>query len=198
MSSVSKGNYFENLVFRNFKEELESDNLFVSGKTSKIFKKKGYFSRDRGTEIITDISIETFMPDAKEYSLLTIIECKDYGKSIPVNEIEELYSKVQQIGGLNVKAIFATTCALQKSALAYAMSKKIGIIRYMPDEQVQWVVRLMTFDSLSQKKEISYDDFDSAFLVQDHVGFERSFYACDEKSYFGNLYSMLKKFLNEN
>jgi hypothetical protein len=42
MSTVKKGDAFEDEVFAHLKQELENDRLLVLGKNSKIFQKKGY------------------------------------------------------------------------------------------------------------------------------------------------------------
>ncbi|HEY4798353.1 MAG TPA: restriction endonuclease [Bacteroidia bacterium] len=196
MSSVNKGNAFEQEVFRHLEDELKNDRLFVAGRTSKIFSKKGYYSRDREKNIITDISIETYLPNATDYSLLTVVECKDYDGTIPVDDIEEFYSKVQQIAGANVKAIFATKSALQKGALTFAKSKRIGVIRYLPSDQIKWLTHFMTSNTLTKKEELNWSEFNSAFLNQGHTSYGRSFYACDDDYIYGSLYSILHKYLN--
>jgi hypothetical protein len=61
----------------------------------RFFRRRDIYSRDRGSKIITDISIETCLPEEKEYSLLTVIECKDYDGTIPVGKIEEFCNKVE-------------------------------------------------------------------------------------------------------
>jgi hypothetical protein len=189
MNTVKKGNIFEDKVFKDITTELSNDRLHVSGKRSKIYQKKGYFSRDRGSEIITDISIETFLPDASDYSLLTVFECKDYNSKVPVSDIEEFHSKVQQIAGDNIKAIFVTNSALQKSALNVAKSKKIAVIRYLPKNQIKWVLSFMTSTNSEQ---LNQSEFDSAFLNQDHESYGREFYACDDEYIYPSLISILK------
>jgi len=194
MSTLKKGNDFENKVFGYITTELSNDRLHVLGKRSNAYQKKGYFSKDRQSEIITDISIETFLPDASDYSLLTIIECKDYSSAIPVDDLEEFHSKIQQIAGNNVKAIFATSAALQKSTLNFAKSKKIGVIRYLPDNQVKWIISFMT----SRQERLNHSEFNSAFLNQSHESYGRNFYACDNDYIYPSLFSILKEYLNEN
>jgi len=108
---------------------------------------------------------------------LRIIECKDYSSAIPVDDLEEFHSKIQQIAGNNVKAIFATSAALQKSALNFAKSKKIGVIRYLPDNQVKWIISFMT----SRQERLNHSEFNSAFLNQSHESYGRNFYACDKR-----------------
>jgi len=186
MNTVEKGNSFENIVFKFITNELLLDRLHVTGKRSKVFQKKSYYSKDRQSDIITDISIETFLPDASDFSLLTIIECKHYNSPIPVDDIEEFHSKVQQIAGDNIKAIFVTTAALQKSALNYAKSKKIGVIRFLPDEQVKHLLyRSMPPVTIQ------------AFLDQDYRG-DYELYAYNDGHISPSMSFILDIILNEN
>jgi len=196
MSTVQKGNAFEDRVFRYIQGELSSDRLHVPNARSKAYQKKGYYSKDRNSEIITDISIETFLPDASDYSLLTVIECKDYSSAVPVSDVEEFHSKVQQITGDNVKAILFTTAALQSSALNFAKSKGIGVARYLPDDQVKMMMYLVTSNTLSNKEKLNHAEFRSALLHQSHISDGRSFYACDANYIYGDLFSILKEYLN--
>lgn len=197
MSTVKKGDTFENKVFNHFKNELKNDRLYVAEKTSHIFQKKSYYSKDREANVIIDISIETYLPKATDYSLLTVIECKDYNSSIPIDDIQELHDKVRQIAGDKGKAIFATTAALQKSALTYAKNNKIAIIRFLPSNQVNWVFYYMTSDAFTTKEQLNGNEFNSALLNQEHRGRNRSFYASYDNYIFGNLSSLLKHILNE-
>lgn len=72
-SSYSKGDLLEAKSYELLKTLLENDDFYVSGKKSKIFRKKGYYSEKRKSEIIFDISIETYLNNTSNYSLLTLI-----------------------------------------------------------------------------------------------------------------------------
>lgn len=197
MNTVEKGNAFEDKVFEHIKTELSNDGLHVNSQRSNAFQKKRYFSKDRQSDIVTDISIETFRPNASDYSLLTVIECKDYKSDIPVSEIEEFHSKIQQIAGDNVKAIFATSAALQEGAFRYAKSKGIGVIRFLPNNQIDWLIEMMSLNTILKQEKLSHSEFNSAFLNQNHRSNGRDFYACDDSYIYPNLFSILKEYLNE-
>lgn len=189
MDTISKGNAFEDTVFEIIKDELENDRLGLSLNHAKIFKKKGYFSKDRCSEIIVDIAIEVWPPNAKNISLLWICECKDYKGTIPVNDIEEFKAKLDQIGGKNIKGVIASPNALQHGALTYAQSNGIGVVRIMPDNQVDWIIQFMTKSNGSEQ--FNSREFNSALLLQDHRGKNRSFYSICDRYLFGDWYSLL-------
>ena len=116
-------------------------------------------------------------------------ECKDYTQAIPVNDIEEFKAKLDQIAGKNVKGVVATQGALQKGALTYAQSNGIGIVRILPDDQVDWVMQLVT--SFGMQEHLDPNEFGLALINPDHRGKNRAFYsACDDYA-FGCWYSLL-------
>ena len=105
--------------------------------------KQVYYSKDREDFIKVDISVEKYLGDKELVppSLIIVLECKDYKGYISVDEIEEFHAKLQQIGANNTKGIMVTSSgAFQKSAIKYAKSKGIGLIRIMPDSNVEFVL----------------------------------------------------------
>lgn len=132
-----------------FEAELKAGGLGLNPEWSRIFRKKGYYSKDRGSDIIFDISIEVTRPDAIGYMYVFFIECKDYDKAVPVDDVEEFWAKVAQVSGLNAKAIFATTSAFQQSARRVAASKGMGVLRSFPDATFKWELQRSPSASLT-------------------------------------------------
>lgn len=127
-STTAKGTRLENQVFDLVSKLLKNDNFIVPKKTSKVFKKKGYFSSKREKDIIFDVTIETTLPNADKYSILTIIECKNLNKKVTVDDIEEFGSKINQVGEHNTKGIIISAHSFQQSALSIAKKEGIGLI----------------------------------------------------------------------
>lgn len=192
MNTVAKGNAFEKRVFEAVKRELEGERLGLSPSTAKVFRKKGYYSAARGTDIVVDVAIEVWPPDAKNWAVLWVCECKDYSGSIPVNDVEEFRAKLEQIAGVNVKGVLAITGALQDGALTYARSKGIGVVRILPDNQVIWMMHFKTSAMLTARKQLSSSDFHSALTRPSFVGRNRDFYAAKDRFIFGDWYSLLR------
>lgn len=195
MDTVAKGNVFEARVFEAIKRELDAERLGLSPKACEIFCKKKYYSRDRDSGIETDISIEVSLPDAPNWSLLWVIECKDYRGSLPVDDVEEFHAKVQQISGDNVKATLAVSGALQMGALKYATSKGMGVVRILPDDQISWVLYQVRLQTSSSVTRLSSSEFFSALTTPDFIGKNRSFYACDDEYIYGDWFSLIKSTL---
>jgi hypothetical protein len=192
MSSVSKGNAFEDRVFAAIKTELVEDRLGLSPAAAKPFKKKGYFSRDRDDNIIVDVSIEVWLPSATQWSMLWVCECKDYSHLIPVDDVEEFKAKLDQIAGANKKGVMAISGALQKGALSYARANGIGVIRLLPDDQVRHVLYHMTYSMLAESPRLDSAEFHSALTQPGYTGVNRGFYASGGGYIFGDWRSLLQ------
>lgn len=140
MNSTAKGNAFEDSTYIALAKAIQDGSLGLIGSNCRLFKKKGYFSRDRDSEIVVDLSIELWLPDATSWSILWVCECKDYSDAIPVDDVEEFKAKLDQITGKNVKGLMAVTGALQRGALNYAQANGIGVVRVLPESQMRWVL----------------------------------------------------------
>jgi hypothetical protein len=195
MSTVTRGNSFEDRVFTAIKSELTGDKLCVSPNAASIYRKKPYFSRDREAEIITDISIEVFLPNRKKPSLIWIFECKDYSGSIPVDDVEEFHAKIQQISEDNTKGTLVVTGALQHSALTYARSKGIGIIRLLPDDQVEHLLEYLTADSIA-RLQFNATEVLPALMIPTYRS-RNSFFAQVDEYVYGNWYSLISRTLKK-
>ena len=134
INTVAKGDAFEEIVYTHIKQLLDADNFIVPGKRSYIYRKKGYYSESRKDNIIVDISIETILPEANTYSILTVIECKDYKSKVSIDNLEEFVGKIDQIAGKNTKGIFFTTSGFSDTCINYAKAKGLWLIVYNDEE----------------------------------------------------------------
>lgn len=141
MSTSGKGDELEIAIFKLLQAEIEEDRFFAKKSCCRIFRKKGYYSRDRQSNIVFDISIEISFPGAGDYSMLFLVECKNYGHRVPVDDVEEFFTKVEQVGAANTKAVVVTSAAYQAGALAFAKSKRMGLARYFPPNELKWDLR---------------------------------------------------------
>ncbi|CAA0247524.1 ImmA/IrrE family metallo-endopeptidase [Acinetobacter baumannii] len=127
MNTKKKGDAFENFVFDYFSILLRKGYLGINPNQAKIYKQKKYYSKDREGYIIFDVAIEVSFFEQEDPFLVILIECKDYGKKVPVDDIEEFSTKVSQVGKHNTKAICITKNGFQKGALKIAKNRNIGL-----------------------------------------------------------------------
>ncbi|HEX9980160.1 MAG TPA: ImmA/IrrE family metallo-endopeptidase [Flavobacterium sp.] len=161
MNTTEIGNDFENKVFLLIKELLEKDEFTVPGKRSRIYQKKGYYSENRNSEIITDISIETFLPEATDYSILNIIECKFLNKNVAIDDIEEFDSKLTQIGKHNTKGFIVSNKGFGKTTIKFAKSLKIGLLKIKSNSEFEWINYRKKYEPIDFEK-----DETEAFLAK--------------------------------
>jgi hypothetical protein len=157
MNSTAVGDKLENKVFDFISKELRGGRFLFSPEHAEVFRKKGYFSEKRKSKIVFDVSVEARIPGAADYSILILIECKNYGGSVPVDDLEEFSAKIEQVGG--AKGILISNASLQKSALQFAKSSNIGYVRLLGEDDYKWVLyrspsSLIYKSPLSQRYEI--------------------------------------------
>lgn len=140
MSSTAKGDKFEARVFTAVKRMISDGQFFCTPDACRVLRKRGYFSKDRDNEIIFDISVEIYIPGRSAYSVLILIECKDYGSPVPVNDAEEFFAKIDQVSGANVKGLIVSTNSFAQGTLQYCKSKGIGLARYYDKSTLKWIL----------------------------------------------------------
>ena len=138
MNTTSKGDALERRVHDYFVTQIETEQFHCRSSCCKVFRKKGYYSRDRGGDIEFDVSIEIYLPGATEYSEVWLIECKNYSHPVPVNDAEEFFAKVQQVAPTSSKPVMVSNAAFQSGTLNFARAKKMGVIRYIDASSVKW------------------------------------------------------------
>lgn len=141
MDTTKKGDNLENRFYELLLDLIKENQFFAPADRCQVFQKKGYYSRDRKKNIVFDIVVEIYMPHADEYSLLVIIERKNYNHSVPVDDIEEFYAKIQQVASANGKGIVVSSNSFQEGAFSFSSSKGIGLVRLYERDQLEWVLR---------------------------------------------------------
>ena len=141
MNTTRIGNSLEEKIHDLLHTEIEADRFWAKKANCKLFRKKGYYSNDRVGNIIFDVAIEIYLPGALEYSMLVLVECKNYTHPVRVDEVEEFFTKVQQVSGANIKAVLASTASFQTGTLKFAKSKGMGLLRYFDKSNFKWELK---------------------------------------------------------
>jgi hypothetical protein len=129
---MRKGLAFERRVVELLRAELVAGHLGLVTACSEVFHRKGYYSSARQRDIIFDVSIEVRRPPATTPFFLWLWECKEYTHPVPVDDVEEFHSKLQQVGADRTKGTVVTSTKFQKGALNYALANGIGLVRIVP------------------------------------------------------------------
>lgn len=141
MNTVKIGDKFEDKSYDLIENAIKNNELGVSQSTAKVYRKKGYYSKDREKDIIFDLSIEIWPQKAKRYTLLYLIECKSSNsKKVPVDDVEEFYSKIIQVAGVNVKGVMISDNSFQTGAINFAKNKGMMLIEV--DKENNYSIRL--------------------------------------------------------
>ena len=141
MNTTAIGDKLEASVYDHISLLVAENRFFARPECVSLHRQKGYYSRDRSDKIVFDVSVEISMPGATDYSILYLIECKNYRKPIEVGKVEEFFAKAQQVGAGGVKCVLASSSAFQQGAIEYARSKGIGLLRHLGSEDFKWVLQ---------------------------------------------------------
>ena len=134
--TINTGQTLEREIEGYLKYELNRGELGIDQKYAHVFRHKGYHSSLRGKPIIVDVSLELYRPGAKEPYFIWIWECKDYAKSVPVDDIEEFHGKIEQLGMHKIKGTIACRNGFQTAASSVARGWGIGLVRLLPDGSI--------------------------------------------------------------
>ncbi len=141
MNTVKIGDTFEEKSYNLIVNAIKSEELGISEKFARVFRKQPYYSKDREKNIIFDLAIEIWPPNAERFSVLYVIECKSYSsKKVPVDDVEEFYSKIIQVAGVNVKGVFITDNSFQEGGLTFAKNKGMMLIEVKQDDSYSIVL----------------------------------------------------------
>jgi Zn-dependent peptidase ImmA (M78 family) len=144
LNTVEIGDEFESKSYEIIKDLLQTSRLGILANYARIYCKKGYYSHLRKKDIIFDLTIELWLPNADRYSILYIIECKNYSKRVPAKQVEDFHSKIQQVSGVNVKGIFITNSPLQEAGYNFAESTGMMLIQADSSEDYKIILHRTT------------------------------------------------------
>ncbi len=153
MDTTKKGNQFEDASFELISDSINSGKLGLIPSQCKVFKKKGYYSKDRDDEIVFDLTIEVWAPKADRFTLLWIIECKSLKGKVPVDDVEEFHSKINQVSELNTKGVMISENGFQKGAFKLAKSLGLMLIQLNYDDTGQILLHRIHRSQESQPEE---------------------------------------------
>lgn len=199
MNTTEVGDRLEKVVYDHFVRELAAERLPYRSSSAKVFRQKGYFSRDRNSEIVFDVSMEVYQPGCDEYSVLVLVECKNYSGPVGVGEVEEFFQKAQQVSGGASKCVLVANGAFQKGVLEFARSKKIALVRHFGPSEFKWL--LPRASVLSRSWNPSRDEWleiENALVEENYASAHCDFYGAVEGVYSVGIATLLYALLDES
>jgi hypothetical protein len=130
------GEVLEQEVKELLEYQINQGDLGINPQLAKVFLHKGYWSRAREKPIIMDVSLELYRQGATEPYLVWIWECKDYQHRVPVDDVEEFHTKLEQIGLHKAKGTIVCRNGFQEGAARVAEAYGISLVRILPDGSV--------------------------------------------------------------
>lgn len=176
MSASEKGNKFADKIFDRVAELAQAGGLPYSPSMCKPRREHGYPSYRRGGLIKLDVTIEVWPQNSDRWAFLWAFECKDHADRIGVEYLETFYSRLNDVAPCNNKGIMVSTSAFTREALTYAERTGMGLIRILPDDQVDYVMygkvstHLPGIDHSSQS-------VNEPFLIDEYRGQNQRFFA---------------------
>lgn len=142
MSSIEKGDKFENRTYNILSEIIKSQDLkIVLQKEGELWIVPKNFSVNQkvkkefpwGDSVINDLTIEGQYQDE---DFLILVECKDYNSPVDRGDIAEFNTRIDDLKAN--KGIFITTNRFQSGAINMARYHNIALVRVNPDNMLVW------------------------------------------------------------
>jgi hypothetical protein len=191
LNTTCRGDAFERRVFEALSVALAAERLGLVPKAANIYHKKPYYSRDRDSAIVVDISIEVTLPGATTWSFLWAWECKDYSGPVPVSDVEEFWAKLRQIGGVNIKGGIACSGPVSHGAFSFARAQGMSLVRLLPQSHVDWLLHWEA-DRGEARRSCT-----AALLDQEFRGFNQDLYALEGESEFATWQDLVRRVVQE-
>lgn len=87
-NTVAKGDAFEEKAYKLIETAINNGELGILPSAACIHCKTKYYSRDQEGDIIFDLAVKIWLPNADSYAYLFIVECKSYSSRISVDDVE--------------------------------------------------------------------------------------------------------------
>lgn len=174
-STRSKGDSFADKILGRVEELAEEGGLPFSPSTCRVYREKGYPSPRRDDLIKLDVTIEVWPPNANRWSLLWAFECKNHATPIKDSHLTKFFAQLEEVAPCNKKGIVVSTSTFTKNALTYARNTGMGLIRILPDDQVDYVMYGKV--PSCTVREDSSPPVDEPFLVPGYRGKNNRLYA---------------------
>lgn len=149
VSSTAKGDKLEDQVFALLPQWVKKGLLAVSTKQAEYKRMAVYHSSNRNGPIKFENCVECYAPGSRigpnaNPGLVLIFECKSRGRKVDIGVVEELSGRLTSGLGFRPKGFIVSDAGYTATAISSAKANGIGLIRIMPDDQIDVVLYFMT------------------------------------------------------
>lgn len=174
---MNTGETQELALCKTIRQELRKKRFGLIPECCCVYHRRAYFSRDRNANIVFDIAIEVSLQGATEPFFIWVWESKDYSSPLSVDNVEEFHAKLQQIGADKTKGTIVLSGEIQKSALAFAVSKGIGIAKFLPSRRIKWLSFMKEYVPMEVERIRFAQETLRSMTEPDFIAINRGFYA---------------------
>jgi hypothetical protein len=150
-STTAKGDAFELRVLDWIREEVAARRTLLNPDGAQFFHKRRYYSKKREADIIFDVAVEFCVPVAgkKLLSFLWLLECKDLGRPVGIDDVEEFWGKVRQIDSseFQIKATILSSSGFTSGAFKFATNSGLSLGRLDPGAG-EWILPRIASDAV--------------------------------------------------
>ncbi len=133
MNSTEKGDKLEDQFYEYLIEQKRRGELVYSlypSENCQIFKKKGYYCKEREADVQFDVVIEIYQQGRNDPFSYIVFECKNYEGGIPEKCVTDFSDKLGRVFRHAAKGVLVVSSRLQSGADKIARSRSIGIVKY--------------------------------------------------------------------
>lgn len=165
MNTVEIGDNFEEICTELIVNAINDDKFAFPLKYARIIPKAKYYCKKRESDIIFDIAIEIWPPEAKNYSNLYLIECKAYStKKVPIGDLEKFQSNINSVAELNGKAVFITSSSYTDTSIKLAENTGMMLIEVESEQSLNILLHKNNRTKLENKDTAQSKQFENFIL----------------------------------
>lgn len=151
--SSNTGMLLEKEVYALVQSLMDKGKLPFRKEVCKLRRNAQYFSPQRNSVVNFENVLEVYMDeDCKKRNdqpvIVVFFECKDYGRPVEVGKVDELVGRLNHSFGFAKKAFLVTRNSFSSGALSTAKSHGIGLLRILPQEQIEFESIAYCFNSM--------------------------------------------------
>lgn len=191
MNTTKKGNRLEEKLFLYLKEQQDQGKLIYGSHPShlcKIFKKKKYPCKVRGSDVEFDVVVEVYREDNNDPYFYLIFECKNQGRKLEAEKVNNFTANLGRLFPHASKGVIVTSNSLQSGAEAIAKNLKLGIVLF--NEHGPEFIANRTSGAFIAGKVLSSQIFSSQFPTN-----SLKFSAFDDGIFFSSIGLFIQKSL---